>query len=472
MGGGVAGLAAGLALGRRGHRVVVLERDTHLPPDTPVAAFDAWARSGVGHFRQPHNFLGAGRRVLRDQAADVYAQLLAGGAGEVDQAGLIGGPRADSDDDLATIACRRPVFEAVLRHAAAAEPTVELASGSLVRGLHIERRADRRPRVTAVQLDNATVHADVIVDALGRTSPAGKWLADAGVPLPPPLISDCGIVYFSRHFRLRPGRSLPGGSYILGGPRGDLGYLAYAVFLGDNDTFCVVVMVATDDDELKGLRHPVAFMAAASTLPGLAAWVDPDLVEPVSDVLPMGRIRNVYRAITGDGAALIDGYRPIGDAWLHTNATFAFGASLALMHAFSLAALSDEHHDLSEANAAFEAAHAEDARQRWASVTAEDRDRARWWSGEPINPLDPASSMPLFLRHVVYPAATQDDDLFRKVARRIDALDPMDALEADSALLDRARQIHHTLVAGGQLPPSGRPDRGELCAVIAAATAA
>jgi len=227
-------------------------------------------------------------------------------------------------------------------------------------------------------------------------------------------------------------------------------------------------MVAVDDDELKVLRHPIPFMAAASALPVLAAWVDADVAEPISDVLPMGRIRNVYRPLTDDGTALVDGYRPIGDAWVHTNATFAFGASLALIQAFSLAALADEHDDLSETNAAFEAAHAEDARQRWTSVTAEDRDRARWWAGAAIDPLDPASSMPLFLRHVVYPAASRDPDIFRKVARRIDAVDPIDALEADSALLDRARHIHHALVAGGQLAPTGRPDRGELHAIIEA----
>jgi len=123
------------------------------------------------------------------------------------------------------------------------------------------------------------------------------------------------------------------------------------------------------------------------------------------------------------------------------------------------------------ASEAFEAAHAADAQQRWISVTAEDRDRARWWSAETIDTLDPASSMPLFLRFVVYPAATRDPAICRQVARRIDALDPVDALEGDTILLERARRIHHMLVASGQLPPSGLPERAELFAAIAAAEA-
>jgi hypothetical protein len=177
----------------------------------------------------------------------------------------------------------------------------------------------------------------------------------------------------------------------------------------------------------------------------------------------------VFRPITGNGHPAVNGYRPIGDAWIHANATFTFGVSLALIHGFSLAELLSEHSDVMTASEAFEAAHTADAQQRWASVTAEDADRARWWSGETIDPLDPASSIPLSLRFVVYPAATRDPAICRRVARRIDALDPIDAFEADSVLLEQARRIHHTLAASGQLPPPGRPERAELLAAVTAA---
>ncbi|HEY5985999.1 MAG TPA: FAD-dependent oxidoreductase, partial [Streptosporangiaceae bacterium] len=285
MGGGIAGLSAALALGRRGHKVVVLERDRSAGPGDPRRAFGTWSRPGVGHFRQPHNFLGAGRRALRQHAPDVYARLRDAGASHIDQSALATGPRLAGDDDLALIACRRPVFEAALRVAVAAEPTVHLTTGALVDGLAVAAGRAGTARVGGVRIGDSAVAADLVIDALGRNSRAPAWLRRAGVRLPPPQRSDCGIVYFSRHFQARPGRALPSGPYILGGPRGDLGYLAFAIFVGDDQTFCLAIMVGAGDAELKALRHPVAYMAAAASLPGVAAWIDPGTARPISDVL-------------------------------------------------------------------------------------------------------------------------------------------------------------------------------------------
>jgi 2-polyprenyl-6-methoxyphenol hydroxylase-like FAD-dependent oxidoreductase len=66
----MAGLAATLAASRAGHDVVLLERDTDSPVGDAAAVFERWQRTGVAQFRQPHNFLGLGRRLLRDRALD------------------------------------------------------------------------------------------------------------------------------------------------------------------------------------------------------------------------------------------------------------------------------------------------------------------------------------------------------------------------------------------------------------------
>jgi hypothetical protein len=130
--------------------------------------------------------------------------------------------------EIANCCCLPPArIRSVLREAAAAEPTVQITANARAHGLAVERGRDGRARVSGVRLASTTVEADLVVDALGRTSPATGWLGQAAVERPPALISDCGIVYFSRHFRARPGRSLPNGPYILGGPRSDLGYLAF-----------------------------------------------------------------------------------------------------------------------------------------------------------------------------------------------------------------------------------------------------
>jgi hypothetical protein len=70
--------------------------------------------------------------------------------------------------------------------------------------------------------------------------------------------------------------------------------------------------------------------------------------------------------------------------------------------------------------------------------------------------------MALFLRMTVYPAAGQDPELFRAVARRVNLLDPPDALQQDETLIARAQELARD---GGPSPASG-PTRAELLEAI------
>jgi hypothetical protein len=227
---------------------------------------------------------------------------------------------------------------------------------------------------------------------------------------------------------------------LLGGPRGDLGYLAFATFIGDNRTFCLCIMVPPWDRGFRELRDPAAFQRIAVRLPGLAAWLEPS--DSVSAVLPMGQLRNQLLDVVDDDGPLLTGLIPIGDARCHTNPTFAFGASLSLWQAIRLADLADHSTNDMDLVTCFESEVGADAAARFHAVSAEDRDRARWWSGEPIDITDPAVSLPLFLRFIAYPTAARDPALLRAVARRINAFDPVDRLAGHVELLNRARALH------------------------------
>jgi 2-polyprenyl-6-methoxyphenol hydroxylase-like FAD-dependent oxidoreductase len=468
-GAGIAGLSTAIAGGRRGHDVLVCERDEHPAPAPASAAFEAWVRRGIGHFRQPHTFLPLARKTLIDEAPDIMERLAAAGAGEFDQASLLSfGEATPADDELRVILCRRPVFEAVLREVAGETPGVRLARGVVVEGL-VARQRGRMVEVGGVQTASGMIDADLVVDASGRTSRTYRWLEAAGAELPGREERDCGIVYFSRHFRFRPGVEQPGATTIFGGPRGDLGYLLFVVIIGDARTFSVVLATRPEDVDFKALRDGDAFLAAARRIPGLGQWVDPDVAEPVTPVLFMGRLANTLQPLHAAPGTL-RGIRTVGDAFSHVNPTVALGAAVSLVHGFAVGALLEQHTDVGDLSEAFEAAQLPEARARFDAVSAEDRDRMRWWRGELLDPHDPNQSLALAIRSAVYPAATRDPEVFRAVARRIGALDPIGVLPANRLLVERALRIFADLRARGAAPAPGCPPREELAEAMAEAT--
>ena len=347
LGGGLAGLASSLALARRGRRVVVVERDGPSAGRDADGLFERWDRRGVAHFRQPHNFLAFAREVLLERAPEVLENVLALGAIEHRQYELLPGTRLPGDEKLVSICARRPVFEAALRRAVEAEPGIEVRDGTRVVGLQAsEARRPGAVRIIGVRTDDgAVLAADLVVDALGRTSRVLPWLAELGARPPLERRSECGLLYYSRHFRFRPGVDVPKSPALLRGPRAEIGYMAFAVFVEDNRTFCPVLTVPPWDRELRALKTEAGYMAAALSMPALVPWVHPDQSEPLTPVLPMGSLQNLHRSLVVDGSPVAVGIQPVGDALCHTNPTFAYGASLSIHHGFTLADVTNRTDD-------------------------------------------------------------------------------------------------------------------------------
>jgi 2-polyprenyl-6-methoxyphenol hydroxylase-like FAD-dependent oxidoreductase len=464
LGAGLAGLSASLAFARSGRRVLLLERDGPGVTGDADRLFECWDRPGIAHFRQPHNFLALGRQVLLDRAPDVLDDVLALGARENRQYELLPAEAREGDERFVSICARRPLFEYALRRAVEADGNVELATSTRIAGLlAASDRTDGPVRVGGVRTrDGREIRAELVVDALGRTSPAGSWLTALGARPVFERRSDCGLLYYSRHFRLRDGVEIPRNPFLLGGPRGEIGYLAFAVFVEDNRTFALILSIPPWDRELRALKSEHAYMTAALSLPVLAPWVHSDQSEPITPVLPMGSLQNLHRSLIIDGKPVAAGIQPVGDALCHTNPTFAYGAVLSIQHGFTLADIAGQTEDPRARALAFDDAVGADAAARFDAVSAEDRDRLRLWRGEPINVREPGDSIALFLRMTAYSSAGKDADLFRAVARRVNMLDPPGKLERDAALIARAQQIARDAGA----PPPGGPARSELLAAI------
>jgi 2-polyprenyl-6-methoxyphenol hydroxylase-like FAD-dependent oxidoreductase len=453
-GGGVAGLAASLAVARAGHEAVVLERDPVEPGGPPERAFGV-ERRGIPHYFQPHAFLPRGRRVLAEWAPDVLDALLEAGAEPQDLALKLHGPRQPGDEDLVYLWVRRPVIEWALRRAAAAEAAVEIRSGVRVTGLVTSEAG--APRAAGVAVDEGdAVRGDVVVDGLGRYRCPPGWPRAAGEP------TDSGAVYYCRYFELAGGVEHLDAPIL--NPRGDLGYMGFNTFRGDNRTFAVILLAPATDHELRALRHEPAWRAACSAITPLDVMTSPDYARPITGVMPMGGLMNVDR--TGD--PLVAGIVAVGDAFCHTDPAFAYGLSFSLAHARALGrATADEAPDVDAVVERYRSDAAPEARERHALVCATDAARSERWSGAPLQIGRRDGSYPLFSFVGALAAAPHDDAVLRRTIRRIGLLDRTAVFDEDDALHDRIEAILGRL-AGPPAPPG--PPRDELVARLTAAT--
>ena len=329
VGGGMAGMLAALLLARDGHGVTVYERDDTDLPDNADDAFHGWDRRGVAHARQSHALLARLRQILRERAPDVLDALAEQGATELTIERILPPDIEDraprpGDEDLVLLCCRRITIEWVLRRAVTAEPGVVwrggvgvaglVASGTDVRGLRLD--------------DGTTVDADLVVVAGGRNSQVMDWIAELGGSVQPVVEeSEAGIIYLSRFYRLREGKELP--LLTKDGAGGDLGYVAFAGFYGDNRTFSITFGVPIGDRALMALRNEDAWEAAIRTLTPLEPWTANGLADPITGVESMARLRNRIRRLVVDGEPVVTGLIVIGDAAMATNPWYGKGCSLA-----------------------------------------------------------------------------------------------------------------------------------------------
>ena len=443
-GGGVTGLAAALLLAREGHQAVVLERDAVDPQARVEDAFDS-LRKGIPHFHQPHAFLPRGRRELMDTAPDVREWLLEAGAHEQDLRPSLRGAAEPGDEDLVYLWARRPVVEWALRRAASNEEAVELRSGIQVTGLETDSG-----RARGVATSEGVVTGDVVVDALGRYRPPAGW------PRPDAQSTDCGAVYYCRYFRLAEGVDYPQGPWLLN-PRGDLGYMGFNTFRGDNRTLAVILLAPSADRELRVLRHERAWNTACSLVPPLDTLLAPGAAHPITDVMPMGGLSNVLRTADAGVEALV----ALGDAFCHTDPAFSVGLCFSLVHARALAG-SVADHGAADLAAAFRAEVYDESHERYTLILATDDARSRRWAGEPLDPTRRDGCYPLFSFGGALAAAPHDDHVLRRTVRRIGMLDRTAAFDADADLHARIEAI----LAEQGPPPAAGPPRDELLAAL------
>lgn len=500
VGGGVAGLSTALKLGRAGHVVTVVERDDTPMPDSPDEAFH-WDRRGAPQVRHSHAFLARLRNLLAEHEPDVLARLFEAGASEMRFGDDLPDTITDfqpepGDEDLVMLACRRTTFEWVLRTAALDEGNVAFRVGVGVNGLVLEDLVDgvldplietrdgrahahvSIPRVTGVTLeDGSTLGADLVIVAGGRRSQLPEWLSALGIGPVPEEVEDTGIVYASRFYRLKPGAAYPPRTGPIGG---DLGYVKYGIFVGDNGTFSVTLATPTDDDDLRQrLSDPVTFDAAARHLVATVPWMD-GRAEPITHgVHVMAGLLNRYRQFVVDGTPLVLGMLPVGDAVICTNPLYGRGCSIGYWGAHLISQTIAAHDgDLSNDTLRAVAVEYDSAISReilpWYRAGVQQDAEARRVATAHLEGIDPdadTSDPRTFARSVLreglLPALRCDAVVLRAFFRNLNLLTEPDALLKDAEVSQRVLRIWQDRDNRPPETPLGPKRRSEFVACLA-----
>lgn len=351
VGGSVAGLSTALALSRQGHQVTLLEKESLPDCETPVEAFERWERRGSPQSRHSHAFLARLHNEIKHREPDLYAALLAAGADTIPFAEMTreffpDEPLLPEDEEITLLACRRITFDWALARHVKRHTDTDYLDGTSVVGLEAVRdAATGLPRVTGVRArrdDGTMLHldADLVVDATGRNSALSRWLEEIGAEPLDQESEGCGIFYCSRFYRIRDGVEPPS----IEGPIGaDLGYMKYAIFLGDSRIFSITLAASPADDALRQVRRPAVFDAAARSLPSTRRWVDPVIAEPITDVYTYANLKNTMRFFVREGRPLALSLYPVGDALMHQNPLAGRGCTLAWLGGHLLAETFSAH---------------------------------------------------------------------------------------------------------------------------------
>ncbi len=435
VGAGPTGLYTSLALARRGHAVVVVDRDTGPAPD------GQWRRAGVMQFHHPHAFRAQVVEALRGEAPNVLDALIAAGA---EPAVL-----PDRPEQVIGLRCRRMTFERVLRAAVVAEPGVTLHHG------HADDVLVERGRAVGLRVDGQRLSADLVLDASGRSGRLGRGLRA------PAAGGDCGIAYVSRQYVLHEGAEPGTMQSPIASAAVYPGYLTI-VFPHDNGVFSAMIGRSTQDRTLIGLRENAAYDAAAAAIPLLAEWTDPARSRPLTDVLPGGRLYNSYCGqLDPSGAVPVPGLVFLGDRVCTTNPAAGRGVTTSLLQARRLVGLLDEHGADHEATTrAFDAWCTDAIRPWFDDHVACDTDLTRRWAGGDVDLDRPLPS------DLITAVAEVDPSLMRVIGPYFG----MQALPSSlRAIEPRAREIYRS---GWRLPVPEGPDRAELVDLVNGVAAA
>lgn len=382
VGAGICGLCTGLALAVKGNTVTIYERDIEPPKGGADQAFFEWNRRGAAQFRHPHAFLAVMCNMLEKNYPDLIEQFLEAGARKLSFSDML--PPAlllqyepePADDDMWMLMCRRATMETVLRRYVENTPNVTINNTSNVVGMTTTGvREDITVTGLEIQVkrgDIEQVNHDVVVDASGRGTKFPAWLDALGSKV---VIEDddADIVYYTRHYQLNPGEQEPS-RHSKERSAGDLGYMKYGVFPGDNGHFAVIICLPNHEAELReAIKDPDQFDNICNAIPGLKPWVNSSKSTPTTASFGFGDIHATWRHFVNDGIPVALNFFAVGDSAVRTNPLYGRGCSTGTIHAHLLASTLNDLTDPVQRALRFDEATENELRPIFAASLSEDK---------------------------------------------------------------------------------------------------
>jgi len=480
VGAGIAGLGVAMALAREEREIVLVDRDPPPPPNVETA-FDTWERKGVTQLRHSHVFLGRLVALIHTRHPHLHRMLETAGARELGcEAGLPSPLRgkykpAPTDADLTFLFSRRTTLEHVMRAYVETLPGVRFLTGAVVPALTL-----RDNEVTGVVVEREvllpqTLDADVVVDASGRNSVLTDWLRAHGIAIEEET-NPAGILYYTRHYRLRDGQDEPPRDLTPGA--GDLGYVKYGVFAADNRHFSITLAVPEIEHALRmAIVKPEVFDAICSRIPGCARWTDPVRAEPVTKVFGMGNLHNVWRHFVKAGEPVVLNFFAVGDSASRTNPLYGRGCSSAVMHAHILSDVFDTTADPRERALAFAKRTKGELRPFWNAISKQDAGairRARHEQDPGYKPRWKARLIKSFAEDAVGPASRGDLKVFRAIMKGFHMLEAPTSWLADPEVVARVLWMWAKPKSAKRYlyPPKLGPERNDMLKQIGLSAAA
>lgn len=476
IGAGIGGLCTALMLAPTGREITVLERDGPIGNDDPDELFREWRRTGVGHLRQSHAFLARLRSIMKAEHPQLLEELKAMGVRELTFDMMLTASQqkryrpAPEDHEMTFVTSRRTTLELAMRRYVERLGNVKIRSGFLVRRLLTEKLPEGVIGVKGVagQHDgaDAELHADIIIDASGKSGFTFDQLLEEGAKVHEEK-EDAGILYFTRHYRLKPGQPEPDRNENPPAS-GDLGYLKYGVFPGDNGNFSITIALPEVELELrKSILDPEIFHRITLQLPGLVPWTNETRSEPTSKVFGMGDLVSRWRDMVVEGKPATRGYFALGDTLIRTNPLYGRGCSFAAVGAQVLRQVLDETRDMDSRAITYHERLTAELRPFYLTQRRQDRSaikRAKETLTPGFRPGFKAKLMTSFLDDGVRIALRSDVRLLREAMRGFHMLDHPDKWLAKPRNL---ATVLYYWVRGKRLnaaayPPSPGPDRQAL----------